>query len=360
MMLWTYYFFVGFLSLATILPLFRNQYWVFRVCEMARIQIAYLQSIVFIAGFFFFAYQNEAFVFSQSILLLMVIYNGWVLLPFTSLYKKSDTDKIRKGSKSVSLISINVLQFNTDYERLINLVRKQKPDILLTIESNKNWENALSVLESDYKYTINVPQENTYGMHLYSKLPFGEETVNYFVADDVPSIEVQIQTPNKAYFKLYGIHPPPPSPTQEKNSKERDGDLLCIAKDVQNERLPVIVIGDFNNVAWAKSSKLFKKTSGLIDPRIGRGLVSTFHADYRFFQFPIDLTYHSKEIFIEDFKTLETIGSDHLPLYCKFFLNNHNDVQKRQIKESEAGDEEVVEEIIEEGKKETTEARNPK
>lgn len=115
---------------------------------------------------------------------------------------------------------------------------------------------------------------------------------------------------------------------------------------------PVVVAGDFNNVAWARSSILFRKTSELIDPRIGRGFVSTYHAKYRLLRFPIDLFFHSTNIFIKDFKTLKNIGSDHLPLFCSFFINPHNKLQEKEIETLEKEDLPMIEEIIEEGVKE--------
>jgi hypothetical protein len=62
-------------------------------------------------------------------------------------------------------------------------------------------------------------------MHLYSKLKITKHSVHYFVADDLPSIEAKITTADNFKFTFFAVHPPPPSPTEEENSKERDGEL---------------------------------------------------------------------------------------------------------------------------------------
>lgn len=86
-------------------------------------------------------------------------------------------------------------------------------------------------------------------MHLYSKIKLEEEHIHFFVADDLPSIEIKFKSKNHKMVSVFAVHPPPPSPTEETTSKERDGDLLSIAKQVKKNNLPTVVIGDFNTVA---------------------------------------------------------------------------------------------------------------
>ena len=173
--------------------------------------------------------------------------------------------------------------------------------------------------------------------------------MNYHIADDLPSIEAALFTKEGIPFTFFGVHPPPPSPTEEDNAKERDGELLAVGKKIKETKGSVIVAGDFNNVAWARSSLLFRKTSELIDPRIGRGFVSTFHAKYRLLRFPIDLFFHSPDIFVEDFKTLRPIGSDHLPLFCSFFINKEEEIQEEETESLKEEEKKEVDKIIQDG-----------
>ncbi len=339
--------------LGGILPQINNQHWVFRIFDFGKVQLAFIQTLVIGLGFLFIKNYTNFFWITQSINILLVGYHTYILRRYTPLYRlKRNPKEADKASDLISILSINVYQFNTEYQLLLNLIREQKPQMLLTLESNKDWENALSEIENDYPYTKKVAQENTYGIHLYSKLPFEKILVNYFVADDLPSIEAVIKTPEGLTFTLFGVHPPPPSPTEEPNSKERDGELLCIAKRINEIKTPVVVVGDFNNVAWAKSSILFKKTSGLLDPRIGRGFISTFHAKYKLLRFPIDLFFHSERIQVDTFKTLAPINSDHLPLYCEFFITEENHRTEEVYAKLESDEKEEVEEMIHDGKHE--------
>lgn len=345
-----YYTFIFLLFIFTILPKIPSSHWIFRVPDFGKIQITYLTIIIF--GFGFFIERNEYFWYSQAFLLVLFIYHGITLVKYTPLYPVKKYQRNKHSSKKIHFISANVYQFNKEHNRFIDLINRNKPEMFLTMESDSHWENALQVLENDYPYQHKVTLENTYGMHFYSKIKIEDSKTHFFVADDIPSIEAHLKTQEGFEFVFFGVHPPPPSPTEEETSKERDGDILSVAKRVTEIKKPVIVVGDFNNVAWSKSSILFRKTTELIDPRVGRAFVSTFHAKYKLFRFPIDLMFHSEDIFIEELKTLENFGSDHLPVYCEFFIDEKNDQQEERIETADSEEKQEAEEMIQEGKEE--------
>ena len=310
------------LILASLFGFSRNQHWVFRACEFVRIQLSVLLFVASIAGLLFYNQLPQHSWILLTLMMFLFMYHLFILAPYIPIFRGKSIDKEMKYVNSISVLSINVNQFNQEYSRLISIVQRVNPDILLTMESNEDWKNALTELELKYSYLKSISLENTYGMHFYSNVKVRNVEENYFMADDVPSIKAQLETAEGRSFIFYGIHPPPPSPTEEPTSKERDGELMVIAKQARKSNLPIIVVGDFNNVAWSRSAKLFRKISGLVDVRIGRGFVSTFHAKYKLLRFPIDLLFHSKDIQIQEFKTLEHIGSDHLPLFCRFALTD--------------------------------------
>ncbi|MBL3549501.1 endonuclease/exonuclease/phosphatase family protein [Chryseobacterium sp. KMC2] len=349
--MWIVYIILAILLVVlTLLPKIQNSHWIFRVPEFAKIQITYLISITFIMGFLIES--SEYFLYYQGLLVLLFIHHSHTLIKYTPLYPVKKHRQRRVSSEKLHFISANVYQFNKEYNRFLDLIKKYSPDFFMTMESNGDWEKAMRTLEEDYPYQHKVTLENTYGMHFYSKVEIKHAETHYFVADDIPSIEIHMTTDDGFSFVFFGVHPPPPSPTEEETSKERDGDLLSTAQCVKDIQKPVIVVGDFNNVAWSKSSILFRKTSHLIDPRIGHSFVSTFHAKYRLLRFPIDLMFHSEDIFIKDLKTLENFGSDHLPVYCEFFIDHHNDEQEELIETATSDEQTEAKKMIQEGIKE--------
>ncbi len=344
------------LILLSVLPFVQNQHWVFRVAEFLKLQLLPLQVIVFAVAFVYIG-ESPVLWYFQLVQLALIVYHIYILMKYTRFWKTPRAEHDANGSDAVKVVSCNIYQFNKAYQQFIDLIDREQPDIFLTMESNSDWEQAMRVLEKDYPHYEKVTLENTYGMHFYTKLKIHRVQTHYFVADDLPSIEAELETRDGHRFVFFGVHPPPPSPTEEDNSKERDGDLLSVAKRVRDYSLPVLVTGDFNNVAWSKSSILFRKTSGLIDARIGRGVLSTFHAKYWFFRVPLDLVFHSPAIFIDKLFIYPSVGSDHFPVECVFHINQHTDKQEDRVENLEKGEMQEVNELIAEGKQEESENR---
>jgi endonuclease/exonuclease/phosphatase (EEP) superfamily protein YafD len=82
------------------------------------------------------------------------------------------------------------------------------------------------------------------------------------------------------------------------------------------------VAGDFNDVAWSHTTRRFQRIAGLLDPRVGRGLFNTFHADHAWLRFPLDHLFHSRHFALVDFARLPHIGSDHFPICAALRLDD--------------------------------------
>lgn len=344
------------LILLSALPFIQHQHWIFRVPEFLKFQLFILKIPLF--GVTFIYVGTIPWLWAvQAVQAGLIVYHAYILMRYTKFWRKTKFQQSGNTSDKVKIISCNIYQFNTEYQRFIDLIQKEQPDIFLTMESDSNWEKAMRVLEKDYPNHEKVTLDNTYGMHFYTRMKVRKVQTHYFVSDDLPSIEAELETADGHRFVFFGVHPPPPSPTEEDTSKERDGDLLCVAKQVRDYKLPIVVTGDFNNVAWAKASILFRETSKLIDARIGRGILSTFHAKYWFFRVPLDLLFHSPDVFIDELLIYPSVGSDHFPMGCTFHIDRKSNEQEGQTDVLNKEDAEEVEELIDEGKEEDSDNR---
>lgn len=331
------------LNLLICLPILASltklDYWWVRDFDFPRIQISVL--IVLNIGLGLWAYPfNEWYTFLIiGTLCLCLIYQCWYILPYTVFWKKQVL-KYRgpKNDNEISILVSNVLTSNDKYDQLIDLIKKRNPDVFLTLESDKNWEKALNVLEDDYGYSVKVPLDNLYGMHLYSKFPLEKTEVKYLIKDHIPSIHGLIKLPNGKKATFHCLHPRPPSPTESKTSTNRDAELLLIGKKIDKDAELVLVFGDLNDVAWSRTTKIFQKISGLMDPRRGRGFFNTYNANYLLLRWPLDHVFHSSDFTLIEMAREKHIGSDHFPMYIK--LNHTPRAQWKQKNLDSSKDEE--------------------
>ena len=92
------------------------------------------------------------------------------------------------------------------------------------------------------------------------------------------------------------------------------GFYLATKRALEDVDTPIIVTGDLNDVAWSRTTRLFRRVSRLLDPRTGRGLFNTFHADHWFIRWPLDHVFVSTHFRVCDIKRLDHVGSDHFPM----------------------------------------------
>ncbi|WMN12331.1 endonuclease/exonuclease/phosphatase family protein [Marivirga salinae] len=126
-------------------------------------------------------------------------------------------------------------------------------------------------------------------------------------------------------IKLYAIHPEPPVPSQNPKSTARDAEILLVGQKTKADQMPTIVAGDLNDVAWSYTSELFLKISGLLDPRRGRGLFSSFHAKHWYARWPLDHVFCSGHFRLQKMKRMGSIGSDHFPILLQLHLAKTDD-----------------------------------
>tara|TARA_R100001369_G_scaffold92896_1_gene141075 strand:- start:91758 stop:92837 length:1080 start_codon:yes stop_codon:yes gene_type:complete len=331
-----------------------DQWWV-RGFDFPRLQISFLIITIIVSILLVYPF-DEFWQFGLlSLLVLSFVYQASKIIPYTKLSKKTvESFKGDSSDNHISILVSNVLTTNTSYHKLIKLVNNKNPDILLTLESDKTWEEELSAIEEDYKHTVKVPLDNLYGMHLYSKLELKDIKVMYLIDEEIPSIHGHAILPNGHQVKIHCLHPKPPSPTEDLTSTKRDAELLFVGRDVKKDKETVLVIGDLNDVAWSRTTRLFQKMSGLMDPRLGRGFFNTFHTGYFIFRWPLDHVFHTNDFTLVDIARLESIDSDHFPMYIK--LNHEPRAGSFQDKPEgpDEEEEEWAEEKINEGNPTTT------
>jgi endonuclease/exonuclease/phosphatase (EEP) superfamily protein YafD len=300
-----------------LLPLLSHQIWWVRGLDFPRLQILFSLILVAAAQLVVDLYSGNPGWINYAALGGGILLQAWWVIPYTRCFPREvPWAADRGGNTRISILGANVLTPNRNAPGLLDLVQRYAPDLLLTLETDTWWEQHLDTLSESYPYAVKCPLDNLYGMHLYSRLPLHEPQIAYLVEENIPSIHSGIELADGTRIQLHALHPAPPSPTQNTTSSERDAELITVAKQVRHYTGPAIVAGDLNDVAWSETTRLFRKISGMLDPRIGRGMFNTFNARYWFMRWPLDHLFHSRHFTLHTMRRLPPFGSDHFALYA--------------------------------------------
>ncbi|GAB6873907.1 endonuclease/exonuclease/phosphatase family protein [Halomonas shantousis] len=256
-------------------------------------------------------------VWGLAISLLVFAFQGWRVMAWTRLWPRQVVDAHGEpAQRCFSLMVANVLTSNHNAKGLTDQILAQDPDMILTLESDQWWQTRLDEALSDgWPHAVRIPLDNLYGMHLYSRLPLEETEVKWLIQEDIPSIHTWVRLRNGQRVRFYAVHPRPPAPSESEESLWRDAELLLVGKAIHQHYAPTLVAGDLNDVAWSRTTKLFCRVSGMLDPRRGRGLFNSFHADYRWLRWPLDHIFVSDHFTLVAMRRLARFGSDHFPIY---------------------------------------------
>lgn len=305
---------IGVYLTVSFLGSLRFKHWIFRASDYPRPQICLMGLFCLPCVF----YLNVTAFWQWSLGLAVLIFVSLQLrlvLPYTRLWPKQVMAAKLPSRHTLSALSANVLMSNRNYGRFIDLVKQYDPDLVVALEGDQGWDEALKALHPSYPHRICHPMDNRYGIHLFSRYEFSKLDIDHLFSDEIPSIHGKILVPGIGAVALHCLHPEPPSPTEAEDSLLRDAEILMVAERINDHKLPTLLLGDLNDVAWSRTTRLFLRISGLLDPRIGRGFFNTFPAAVPFFRWSLDHVFHSPDFKLVHIKRLPDIGSDHFPIF---------------------------------------------
>ena len=326
--------------LMTVLPLVRSDYWTFRILEYPRMQKLFIGVVLLIVTLFTQKDTGSWFWWILGANVLCTIYLIVKIFPYTGIAPK-EMKRVNNSNKDseLKIFTANVLQTNRNYDKLLSQIQSRDPDIIFLVETDSKWEEGVKSLDNKYTYSLKKPLDNTYGLLFFSRLPIIENKINFIVDKEIPSVEATIELPSGVKVKVYGLHPKPPVPDEALYSTAKDKELMKVALAIEKKDDPCIVMGDLNDVAWSYVTELFRKVSGLLDPRRGRGFYSTFSANHWWMRFPLDYIFCSSHFGLVHMDRLPHNGSDHFAMFIHLQyqkeLKKHQEEPQADSKEKE-------------------------
>lgn len=234
---------------------------------------------------------------------------GLVLLnasTFLMFYIKDPTIAAA-DSMPVRVLAMNVWGgVNHDWDKTVDVIRKDQPDFIGLSEVTATWEKALRKSLTEYPYQVYEP--NFGGIALLSKHPLKNSKVEYCGKVHRPRISADINVGGQM-IRVLVVHTIIPIV----HDNNRDRELAEVGQEIKNGQGPAIVFGDLNITPWSKPFEKLLKTAELRDSERGFGFQPSWHVGGPSF-FPIDHCLVSKDFTVADRKTLQSVGSDHYPL----------------------------------------------
>ncbi|TWT96687.1 Endonuclease/Exonuclease/phosphatase family protein [Botrimarina colliarenosi] len=342
---------VGLLVVVTVAPLLPVGAWFVRLGDFPRMQIVAVAALLGILVAMLDVGRGPLERLTWLGVCGLVVL--WQASHFVALTPLWPVESPAADGKDAIRVAVANLRFeNTQREQVVEELTALDADVLLLIEIDEAWAEALKPLRSKYPHRHGVVAEEGLGMILWSKLSVSGCEVRHLVSEQRPSIFADIETPDGATVHFVGVHPTPPGLYEEDHderhdSRIRDAELMLVAREVAerpDDRW--LVTGDFNDVAWSHTTRLFKRMSGLKDPRVGRGLYNTYHADYPLvLRFPIDHVFVSAGAGVADLRRFRPTGSDHFGILTSLAFQS----SEKSRPDPEGDDPEESAELIAEG-----------
>ncbi|MDP2119872.1 MAG: endonuclease/exonuclease/phosphatase family protein [Hoeflea sp.] len=305
--------------IATLVPLLPFAHGMVRSFDFGRLQVIAIAALVIAATGLTGSFSATAMA-AVGMAALAISIQLVHVLRFTPFWRvqtaafKGDED----ATPTISVLACNVKQGNRDYGRVMDMVRDCNPDVAVFMETDAAWGEGLGPCLSDYPHSVRQTQENSFGMILASRHPLRDSEVRFLLNKEVPSISCVVTLPGGHDLRIIALHPEPPLPTRD--TLGRDAEILVVAGEARDEKLPLIVTGDLNDVAWSRTTRRFLRISGLLDPRQGRGLFNSFDARYWVLRWPLDHIFHSRDFELVAIERQPFVGSDHFPMYYRLAL----------------------------------------
>lgn len=249
-------------------------------------------------------------------LAVAAIFNAALVLPI--YFSDSSAGDMSAGEGSpLKLIHANVLSSNIEFERLLEFVAAEDPDMIFLQEVTANWVEGTASLLKDYPNSYTEPRTGNFGISVFSKIPF--DSIRHVDSPPLnyPTILATISIGDEQ-ISMISSHPT--IPVSGRLYEARNEQLASMAEMVNQASGRVILLGDFNSSIWCAQFRQLEKSTGLKNVRRGFGVMPTWPTYLPFAMIPIDHALVSKSISVSEVRTGANIGSDHLPLIVTVIL----------------------------------------
>lgn len=234
----------------TIASFFGKVWWLFDVLAHLRLQYTFFATLGLTALILLnFIQKYKIQRFYILIACVLIVLN---LYPVANFYKNAPKEiYLETGTPTMRVMSLNVFSGNKEYQKVMEIIQHENPDVLLLMEVNDSWEKQLRNIEAIYPHKIVVPRPDNFGIALYSKHPLIISETHEWGAYHIPSITATVLSKDSPPVHVIGIHTMPP--LNDMMAQSNRAQLQEVSKHALKTDGPVVIMGDFNATPWSYS-----------------------------------------------------------------------------------------------------------
>lgn len=248
-------------------------------------------------------------------LVLLSLYYIKTLLPF---YLSADTTTHEECQKADACVTFKALQISLPLYGSgalpVQLVAKEKPDLLGLIGYNKFWKEHVKI-GAEYPNKIELPTEDGFGLALYSKFPFTGEPLTKTGADTPPVVKTGMVVGKDRVIEVTLFKAEIPSAATQNLNKLIVRRLLTIFK---HDDIEGIVMTELNATPFAGAYGLLTSGAMYDSTMEGRGLAATWTGGNGMLRLSFDHILYRGFLAVKDMRVLESVGSTHQPISAEF------------------------------------------
>ena len=282
-------------------------YWIIDILSHFTLQYALIAFIILLTGFWMRAVPVAVLAG------MLLVFNLSVFVsPGKAVHASVPDARIFK------LYSANLRISNDELSGLNKELNKIDPEMVLLLEVTPKHLEQIQLLIQKYPYRI----ENSFlgkreiGFVFLSKFPILSSNVTRLSSVCNFILEAKMEI-DHVQVMFYGVHAKRPDID---GFTERRDQFLSMAADLKEQKLPVIVAGDFNTTPFSPIFREVIKRSGLKNAGEGFGWQPSWPTFFPPLWIPIDHVLVTPDIQVLKRSTGSYIGSDHYPVIAELFL----------------------------------------
>jgi endonuclease/exonuclease/phosphatase (EEP) superfamily protein YafD len=265
--------------------------------------------------------QRSKFRITLFVLLFTLVFNGIELSSWYLPNSRISAD----NSIALRVMSFNINIENLDIDKIVNSIESIDPNLLLTIEIDPVRKKQIETRIGDrLPYSFQSPGG---GMAVFSKLPLTDSRGEKFSGSNDTNLVTHLKYRDRQ-IQIIGTHPL--VPVKSDRFDRRNIHLNALAKRLEGELQPTILMGDFNLTPWSPYYRQFIDKTALHNTRLGFGILPTWIRPSTtvnlpqlllpILNIPIDHIFVSKDFQVARTYPGDNGNSDHAPIISELVI----------------------------------------